>query len=312
MVMKRGSMINFNLDGISDIANNCIDKIASATGYLCNRETPKRIAINTYIDEIQKSNLPADTKAVLIYNSKKNIKEWSNQKTIIDKALPLISGKAKPEAVEDDWLLSFFDKARLVSDEEFQSIWARILAGEFEKPGSFSIRTLERLKGLSKNEAEVFSKVGRYALNCNGNCFVYFDKRITDKYFFFDEILRLEECGLIKAQQLSYNLYSPEDGSECVGIYNSKLICFIQKANDFSRTSGIIVPCFAFTNSGKELLNAINVGIDEDLFLEFVLYLSLQYRSLFSISLHRIIDFKEDGKIEYDDNNLLSKERTIL
>ena len=39
----------FNFDGMSEVANNLIDKLASATGWYVYRNTPSKIGLNTYI-----------------------------------------------------------------------------------------------------------------------------------------------------------------------------------------------------------------------------------------------------------------------
>ena len=64
----------FNFDGMSEVANNLIDKLASATGWYVSRNTPSKIGLNTYIEEIQKKNYDPLTKAALITNAKKNYK----------------------------------------------------------------------------------------------------------------------------------------------------------------------------------------------------------------------------------------------
>lgn len=63
-----------------------------------------------------------------------------------------VSGKS----VDMDWTLQFFDSAQDVCDEDMQSLWARILAGEVSEPGTYSKRTLHFLKTLDKFEAEKF------------------------------------------------------------------------------------------------------------------------------------------------------------
>ena len=40
-------------------------------------------------------------------------------------------------AIEDDWIIKFFDKNRLVTDEDVQDLWASILAGEANSAGSY-------------------------------------------------------------------------------------------------------------------------------------------------------------------------------
>ena len=75
------SLISF--DGFADVCNNFINKISDATGWIANHKTPARIAADTYIQEIQNSNYDPLTKAALISNAKKAIKEYCNQNNII-------------------------------------------------------------------------------------------------------------------------------------------------------------------------------------------------------------------------------------
>lgn len=37
---------------------------------------------------------------------------------------------AKPEELDDDWVVNFFNQCDWISDKEMQSLWSRILAGE--------------------------------------------------------------------------------------------------------------------------------------------------------------------------------------
>ena len=79
--LKMKSLISF--DGFSDVANNLIDKISNAVGWVVSHDTPKKIAVDTYIKDIQESNFDAITKASLISRAKKTIKEYCNQRDIV-------------------------------------------------------------------------------------------------------------------------------------------------------------------------------------------------------------------------------------
>lgn len=67
------------------------------------------------------------------------------------------------EKVDDDWTARFFTNVQDVSNERMRKLWAKILAGEVKKPGSFSLRTLEALKDMSQNDADGFVKIARMA-----------------------------------------------------------------------------------------------------------------------------------------------------
>ena len=68
-----------------------------------------------------------------------------NMEGITAKALPQLDENANADSIENDWLFNFFDKSRIVSDNEMQDLWARILAGEANTPGTYSKRTVNFL-----------------------------------------------------------------------------------------------------------------------------------------------------------------------
>ena len=66
---------------------------------------------------------------------------------------------ADPSKVEDDWITNFFDKCRIVSDNEMQDLWSRVFAGESNSPGTYSKRTVNFLSDLDKDDAEKFTRL---------------------------------------------------------------------------------------------------------------------------------------------------------
>lgn len=81
----------------------------------------------------------------------------TNMENILVKAIPSVDQEnARPEDIADDWLSNFFDKCRLMSDDDMQGWWARILAGEANHPGRFSRRTVNLMADLDKSDAELF------------------------------------------------------------------------------------------------------------------------------------------------------------
>ena len=80
----------------------------------------------------------------------------SIENTII-KAIPQLSEDADPNAIEDDWIIKFFDKCRLVTDDEVQDLWASILAGEANSAGSYSPKALTILADMNQNSLMLFN-----------------------------------------------------------------------------------------------------------------------------------------------------------
>lgn len=59
-----------DIDGAADVVNNLLDKLGTAVGWGVNRETPERIAIATYIEDIKNSDYDSLLKAALISQAK--------------------------------------------------------------------------------------------------------------------------------------------------------------------------------------------------------------------------------------------------
>ena len=91
--------------------------------------------------------------------------EQANLEEIILKALPHLRESANPQAMDNDWIKNHLEKSRHVSDDEIQEWWARILAGEANKPGSYSKRAVNILSDLEKTEAQVFSNLCNFVWN---------------------------------------------------------------------------------------------------------------------------------------------------
>ncbi|MYF08346.1 MAG: DUF2806 domain-containing protein [Rhodospirillaceae bacterium] len=66
--------------------------------------------------------------------------------------------------IDHDWTAQFFTNVQDVSSDMMQKIWARILSGEVESPGTISVKTLSILKLMSQRDAEVFENISQYSL----------------------------------------------------------------------------------------------------------------------------------------------------
>lgn len=92
--------------------------------------------------------------------------------------------KVPPESVNEDWLYEWRDSVSKISESTLQELWGRILAGEVENPGTFSIRTLNYIKNLSKTDAELITNLAPFII---GNR------------------VRIDTCGELKAIGITMN-----------------------------------------------------------------------------------------------------------
>lgn len=129
-------------------------------------------------------------------------------------ALELGDKEVQDHEVDHDWTARFFDDVQDVSSEDMQQLWAKILAGEVERPGSTSFRTLRVLKDMNQHVARIFSwfcvlcvysEGTRYASDDDGRvCNACFD-RITTHGFRSSYLDLLNTHGLVNPNYDSWH-----------------------------------------------------------------------------------------------------------
>jgi hypothetical protein len=177
----------------------------------------------------------------------KNIEE------ITQNALPLLDEDSKPNEVEDDWIAHFFDRCRLVSDDEMQSLWSRVLAGEANSPGAYSKRTINFLSGLDKTEAEWFTQLCGFVWETHLGFpipVIYDDlKEFYREHGLPDERCRhLESIGLISVDVDGFVDEEPQSDF-ALSYFGEKVRLDLSRANKKGFNFGMTI----FTKVGEEL-----------------------------------------------------------
>jgi uncharacterized repeat protein (TIGR03899 family) len=169
------------------------------------------------------------------------------------------------DPVDKDWSVRFFDIVQDISNQEMQGLWGRILAGETKKPSSFSLRTLELLRNLSKEEAECFIKFGQLSIETPNNVVLLSfsnEKLLKEKYHLqFNERLLLEELGLLAANDLQLTLESPPGKKAKISFTMGDTVVVVEAEENTPKNS---VDILAFTQIGKELLKLIEIKPELD------------------------------------------------
>lgn len=80
------------------------------------------------------------------------------------------TGDNSPATPQQDWLDTFEDGASHAYDDEVRAMWAQLLAGEINRPGTFSKRTLATLNNMSPLEAQRFRELCSWCFDvyCEG------------------------------------------------------------------------------------------------------------------------------------------------
>lgn len=125
-----------------------------------------------------------------------------NIEAIVQKAVPLLPNEVSATPVEDDWSSRFFAEVQDIGNEEMQTVWAKLLAGEVAKPGSFSPRTMFVVKNLAPREAELFNTLCKVSFREAGDDPAPFygvgDKNFWDELGLgYVQVQGLQDAGLI-------------------------------------------------------------------------------------------------------------------
>lgn len=153
-----------NADAIGKVGCLLIEKISQAVGWVATHDTPDRISVKQYIEEIQDSDLDPLLKAAKISRAKRDIKEYCNQAKIISDAIPQLNDTADPNQMDDDWLAKFMDQIRFVSSDELRAIWSRVLSQECNEPDSIPLKLIEILSYISVEQAKAFRQLCQFCV----------------------------------------------------------------------------------------------------------------------------------------------------
>ena len=268
---------------------------------------------NTQAQEFEKikANKFAEVANDLLESGKMTLTEYYKTKNflkIAEMADSMVQNKGDESSDKQysfDWFIRYYEASGNISDEEMQLLWAKILAGEIEKPSSYSLRTLDVLRNMSKEEAECFVKIcntaikiesGKYAIPADHD---YISKNSIN----YSDILMLEEIGLINSGSGIHINNDLESNTEyMLYMYGSLIVKAI--ASEKSKLSLRVYP---FTNVGNELATLIDRESNEENFLNLCKKLQDSNPGVL-ITVHRIIPSKNEDIICEDGNLLDSME----
>jgi hypothetical protein len=264
-----------NIGELSKPANTLVEKISDAIGGVFRPYQIRRLAqAQAEADKIQAvSQIEINELQLRALHRffAEEAKRQTNIETITKKALPGVCQDATPQNIQDDWITNFFDKCRLISDDEMQNLWAKVLAGEANAPGKYSKRTVNLLAGLDKSDAELFGRLCSFAFTFgtnNGLTPLIYDTghRIYNQDgLSFVSLSHLESIGLIH--------FDPLSGYRRLGLNESGIVFYYEipvwigfaKPKDNEMNIGHVL----LTKVGKELALICGAKKREG-FLEYV------------------------------------------
>jgi hypothetical protein len=215
--------------------------------------------IEPYIDP---NNLPQ----LLVSNGIKDAirKEINVSKALLIAESTLAGDSQEPSErqVNEDWLYRWRDYAGDVSMEELQSLWGNLLAGEVKSPGMFSLRTLEFLRNLSKEEADNIHTLGRYVLA--KDIFIDNENYLESKGISFEFLLEMQELGIISGVGSSGLRAEFSSTSKDEFLTHLKYHGKILQISNENALMKLSLPAYAVTKLGMQVLSLGKFEPDEN------------------------------------------------
>ncbi len=257
-----GALIEVNTDGLAKLAETigswfgwnvrAIELNAEAEAYATVRKVDAENAAN--LARLQGEEQVAN------YIIAREKRKMENAKSIVKLARSqMVEGeKVSSEPVNEDWINRFFSIVEEVSDFEMQKLWSQILAGEVKRPKSYSLRTLEVLRNMTKEEADLFVKATSYMVD---------DDAIineVDMSLSVEELLTLNDIGLVNNENLAvtYDIEKASipypiviDKHNVLAIYNPDIVGL-----------KLSVGIRSLTIAGKELAKLVDRHTSNDIF----------------------------------------------
>ncbi len=252
------------------------NKIADLFSLLAPYAAIKKKAVDLYVKEIEESDLSPEAKVVALLNIKKTFKHLKNQKSIAD----IAKTNANPgtdfsekSGVDIEWFERYMESAGFVSSEEMQLVWGKILANEFNNPGSVPRNMTRVLSEFNHSYARCFELIcgmkALFILIDNDGNVEYNEWKIAIPYatnfeymsgvgLSFEMLNELETLGVIK--------FDPVAGYASVGITGKRVLIYINgKVIETGAPSDGKYPIgnVLLTSAGQEL-EKITEGITPD------------------------------------------------
>ena len=187
-------------------------------------------------------------------------KRMANMQSIVGQAIEQMPEQVPDTPVDHDWTARFFDNAKDVSDEEMQKLWAKLLAGEVERPGSVSLRTLSILREMTQKEAELFARAVNYIISGIDKPAWMFRADTGVQAFpdiSVDKLYSLIEAGLVLPDTQQSRLASPNFDGYSYLLYAGKKALRVQ-AGKFN------TPAYNFSISGTQLAKYIEPTVNAE------------------------------------------------
>lgn len=199
----------------------------------------------------------------------KIMRQYNNLGNTLLRAAPHITNSQSTVANDNDVFWGLLEHAKDISNEEMQALLAKIIAGEYNSPETYTMQTLQTVKMLGKKELAIFRKF----------CNLLLDKeRLPQALFIFDENIKslwdslnidfaefqtLQSLGLFLPSAITRSVISPVRSDITLNYQDKKLLYAPINENWHNI---VHPPFFCLSQTGMELEKHMKPSYSDEYF----------------------------------------------
>lgn len=175
--------------------------------------------------------------------------------------------KSNDIKMDNDFFWNTIEHAKTISNEEMQELIAKIIAGEYNKPGTYSMSTLQTLKMLGKHELDLFERICSLCINSDQIPEDVFSlpeniKSVMDSLNIdFGSLQELQNLGLFLPNDMARSIENGDKKNFEIN-YLGRQILF--KPTHETNVLILIPSFFGLSNTGKQILLHLNPQFIDD------------------------------------------------
>ena len=192
------------------------------------------------------------------------INKQKNLEDVVQRADDILQAEPESQTSQDEtdqgWIDECLDGAGKTYNDNLKDYWAKLLAGEIKKPGTYSKRAVIFMKTLSQKDAEKIREMCQYVMYSldKSDAFIL---RYKDSPYNYSDLSFLMELRLINSSSSLVKQFRYDNESGGAALYMHNDIGFYLEINQ----KDYDMPIYSFTELGKEILSVIdeqNVNFD--------------------------------------------------
>jgi hypothetical protein len=261
---------------IRDLAEKTLSNAANKfVDFVITRYTGKSIKVfeaegNIEADKIITKWEKLEKPFWLEAEANKVIGQYTNLGNTLVKAAPLIKVPRNNLTEDSDLFWGLLEHSKDISSQEMQNLISKIIAGEYNVPGTYSMCTLQAIKMLGKNELELFERIGTLIINSDQIPQGIFTIPISVKEILkdisidFGSLQTLQSLGLFLPNQMAINIQE-WDEKEFMLTYMDESIKYLPTDSNIKE---ITLPSFyALSNTGKQIFQHLQPKKSDNYFI---------------------------------------------